>query len=256
MNNQNQSRTALVTGAAGGLGRAICARLLADGYFVFASDLEPQRGSELSKAYASDDHFAYLAANLELEADIASITESVSARRGKCDVLVNNAGLHVFHPDGTKDDTVSTQLRDWNRELAVNLTAPFLLCRAVLPAMIDQRWGRIINITSRSGRTGVPFATGGYSASKGGLAAFSRLLASEIGQHGVTSNCIAPGGLIRTPLSDQLTTQSKEWLVSSVPLAREGLPEEIASAVAFLASDDAAYLTGTEIDVNGGLYMA
>jgi 3-oxoacyl-[acyl-carrier protein] reductase len=248
------NRIALVTGANGGFGQAICKRLIDDGFFVVGSD-RVSDPAVLPVNASAEKHYKYKAADLEDEDEIDRLASFILESYGRCDVLVNNAGVHAFNPDRSKHDVVSSSPDHWKRELSVNLTAPYLLSRALLQSMITNRWGRIVNITSRSGRTGVPFASAGYSASKGGLAAFSRLLAAEVGRHGITVNCVAPGGLIRTPLSEQLPEDAKKWLMAGVVLEREGQPEEIASSVAFFASDDGSYVTGTELDVNGGLYM-
>jgi 3-oxoacyl-[acyl-carrier protein] reductase len=248
----SKERVALVTGAAGGLGGAICERLIADGFFVVGSDRasNPPVGAGIRK-----EKFSYEVVDLEREEEIDRLVSSILRSSGRCDVIVNNAGLHVFNPDNSKNAVIDSSPEHWRRELSVNLTAPYLLARALLPKMIEYKWGRIVNITSRSGRTAVPFASAGYSASKGGLAAFSRLLAAEVGSHGITVNCIAPGGLIRTPMSEKLSADSKKFLMTGVVLQREGLPSEIAASVAFLASDDGAFITGAELDVNGGIFM-
>jgi NAD(P)-dependent dehydrogenase (short-subunit alcohol dehydrogenase family) len=248
-------RVALVTGASGGLGQAICVRLLRDGLVVVGTDLtDPPDANWASRGDGASD-FRWVRGDLTDDRVPAGLVTHVHEELGRLDVLVNNAGFHPFQPEGGAHRLEAVHPADWQRTIAVNLTAPFLLAQAAIPLMARTGWGRVVNITSRSGRTGVPFAAFAYSASKGGLAALTRSLAHSAGREGVTVNSIAPGGLITTPMSDQLDADAHKALLAGVALERTGSTAEIAAVVSFLASDDASYLTGVELDANGGMFM-
>jgi NAD(P)-dependent dehydrogenase (short-subunit alcohol dehydrogenase family) len=169
-------------------------------------------------------------------------------------VLVNCAGIQPQASDRGKNFIEDVSDEIWDRTLAVNLTAPFLLARALVPAMKDRGWGRVVNIASRAGQTYVAATTTDYSATKAGLIGLTRMLAGECGPHGVTVNSVAPGR-ISTPLANANAEDAIAAMVSTVPLGRVGEPDEVAAAVAFLASDASSYITGETIAVNGGAHM-
>lgn len=239
-------RTALVTGATGGIGAAIAQALHGQGAHVVLSGTREAVLEE--KAAALGDRVSVAPANL---ADLGSI-EGLAKRAeelagGGIDILVNNAGITR---DGLlmrmKDD-------DWDAVLAVNLTAGFKLSRALVRGMMKRRWGRIVGISSIVGATGNPGQTN-YAAAKAGMVGFSKALAAEIANRGITVNVVAPG-FIDTAMTEALTDAQKEKLLAAVPAGRLGTPDDIAAAVVYLASQEAAYVTGATIHVNGGMAM-
>jgi 3-oxoacyl-[acyl-carrier protein] reductase len=178
----------------------------------------------------------------------ARIVSAALERHGRIDVLVNNAGILPRVP------LMEVTPEVWHRTMQVNLDAAFFCSQAVLPAMREQGRGRIINISSMSARTGGQASPPHYATSKTGLVGMTRALARVVGAWGVTVNAVAPG-MIDTEMLAALTPEQRRWWLEQIPLARLGTPEDVAAAVAFLASDDAAYITGTTLDVNGGYFM-
>jgi 3-oxoacyl-[acyl-carrier protein] reductase len=246
----SDKRVALVTGGASGLGLAMSRGLTADGFHVVMADVA-ENVQEV--ANATSDACTGVQCDLTSASDIHSLTEHVMAEFGRCDVLVNNAGVHP-KIDGLKEDLPRLTLASWNKVLALHLTAPFLLSKLILPAMTTRGWGRIINISSRGGRTLIPNCGAHYAATKAGLIGLTRILAEEGAPYNVTANTVAPGR-ISTPLSNRTTSQVLERAVQAIPLKRIGEPDELASVVCFLASERSSYMTGTVIDVNGGSFM-
>jgi len=239
-------RVALVTGASRGIGRAIAERLGAQGARVVAA----ARG-ENARAVAE----AIVAAGGTAEAADLDVTDahaserliaSTLERHARVDILVNNAGI-------ARDQLLLRMKReDWDAVLATNLTAAFTLTQAVLKPMIRQRGGRIISISSVVGQRGNA-GQANYAASKAGLIGFTKAVALEVASRGITVNVVAPG-LIETDMTGALTGDAREEWVSKIPLRRLGTPDDIASAVCFLASDEASYITGHVLAVNGGMY--
>jgi 3-oxoacyl-[acyl-carrier protein] reductase len=239
-------KTALVTGASGGIGGAIAKALHAQGAAVVLSGT---RAEALEKLKAELDARAFIApANLSDPASVEALPKAAEAAAGApIDILVNNAGI-------TRDNLfVRMKDEEWDQVLQVNLTAAFRLSRAVLRNMMKKRWGRIIQITSIVGATGNP-GQGNYAAAKAGLIGMTKSLAAEVASRNVTVNAVAPG-FIRTAMTDVLTDQQKEAIATRIPLARMGKAEEIAAAVVYLASEEAAYVTGETIHINGGMAM-
>jgi 3-oxoacyl-[acyl-carrier protein] reductase len=238
-------RTALVTGAARGIGLAIAERLAADGHDVIALDRS-----------VPDVHpeWSWHAGDLADREQVASFVAAVQAR-GPVDVLVNSAGINRQKDDGARFELPEVTDTGWDLTIAVNLTAPFLLMRAFVPGMRERGWGRVVNIASRAGRTFVPASNVDYSATKAGLIGLSRMVAGESAADGVTVNCVAPGR-ISTPLADSQAADILEESLRAIPARRVGDADEIAAAVAWYASDGAAYTTGTTLDVNGGAFIA
>jgi 3-oxoacyl-[acyl-carrier protein] reductase len=233
-------RIALVTGASRGIGRAIATALAQAGYAVVAA----ARSIEGSGA-ADGLH----AVNLDL-ASADSVKEAIGRmvkEHGRIDVLVNNAGV-------TRDGlAVRMKAADWDAVLRTNLDGSFQCVQQVLPGMMRNRWGRIINITSVVGQAGSP-GQANYAASKAGLIGLTKALAHEVASRNITVNAVAPG-YIATDMTKALPEDLKQSIMSKIPLARMGTPEDVAAAVKFLASDEASYITGQVIAVNGGMYM-
>jgi 3-oxoacyl-[acyl-carrier protein] reductase len=239
-------KTALVTGASGGIGGAIAKALHAQGAKVVLSGT---RAEALEKVKAELGGNVFIApANLSDIASIEALPKAAEEAAGSgIDILVNNAGI-------TKDNLfMRMKDEEWDQVLAVNLTAAFRLSRAVLRGMMKKRWGRIIQITSVVGATGNP-GQGNYAAAKAGLVGMSKSLAAEVASRNITVNAVAPG-FIQTAMTDVLTDQQKEMISARIPAGRMGMPEEIAAAVAYLASQEAAYVTGETIHINGGMAM-
>jgi 3-oxoacyl-[acyl-carrier protein] reductase len=240
-------RIAIVTGASRGIGRAIAAQLAARGaHVVAAARGENARGiaEDIAAAGGRAEHVA-------LDVTEPGATEQVVAgtleRHGRIDILVNNAGI-------ARDQLMLRMKRDdWDAVLATNLTAAFALTQAVLKPMIKQRGGRVICISSVVGQSGNA-GQANYAASKAGLIGFAKAVALEVASRGITVNVVAPG-LIETDMTRAITDSTREEWASKIPLRRLGTPGDIASAVCFLASDEASYITGQVLAVNGGMYM-
>jgi 3-oxoacyl-[acyl-carrier protein] reductase len=239
-------RTALVTGAAGGMGVVITRALVAEGYAVVGTDRHRLEGGGETVAWYDCD----LADRAATEAMAARVIADGRA----IDALINCAGINQQKPDGGRNSTEEVTNAIWDLTIAVNLTAPFVLCRAFVPGMKARRWGRIVNISSRAGRTFSPPSNVDYSASKAGLIGLTRMVAGECSSAGVTVNVIAPGR-IATPLEQMQSEEIKARAMLAIPAGRVGTVDEIAGTVRFLASDAAGYITGATIDVNGGAYM-
>ena len=238
-------RTALVTGASGGIGAAIARGLHAQGAAVVLSGTRKDALDELAAELGERVHV--IAASLSDRSAIEALIAGAEAAMGSLDILVNNAGI-------TKDGLMMRMKdADWDDVIAVNLTAPFLLSRAAVKGMVKRRFGRIINITSIVGVAGNP-GQANYCASKAGIIGMSKALASEVATRNITVNCIAPG-FIETAMTGDLGQKQTESILSTIPAARLGQPAEIAAAAVYLASMEAAYVTGQTIHVNGGMAM-
>ena len=239
-------KTALVTGATGGIGAAIATALHKAGATVAISGTRASVLEELKAKLGERVHV--IACNLSDAADVEKLVPAAEAAMGSLDILVNNAGITR---DGLamrmKDD-------DWQQVLDVNLTSSFRLARAAMKGMMKRRYGRIINISSVVGVTGNA-GQSNYVASKAGLIGLTKSLAQELASRNITVNAVAPG-FIATPMTDVLNEKQKEGILARVPAGRLGTPEDIAAAVLYLASTEAAYVTGETLNVNGGMYMA
>jgi 3-oxoacyl-[acyl-carrier protein] reductase len=238
-------RKALVTGATGGIGGAIARALHARGATVTISGTRRAALDELASSLGERVHM--VEANLADKDSVEALLPAAEAAMEGLDILVNNAGI-------TKDN-LFLRMRDeeWDTVIAVNLTAAFRLSRAAVKGMMRRRAGRIINIGSVVGSTGNA-GQGNYAASKAGLIGLTKALAAEVAARNVTVNCVAPG-FIETPMTDVLNDKQRETILKSVPMARLGRGEEIAAACVYLASDEAAYVTGHTLHVNGGMAM-
>ncbi|MEM8936516.1 MAG: 3-oxoacyl-[acyl-carrier-protein] reductase [Pseudomonadota bacterium] len=238
-------RRALVTGATGGIGGAIAKALHAQGASVAISGTREEKLQELAGELGERVHVA--PCNLaDLDA-VDALPKSVSEALGGLDILVSNAGL--------TRDTLMMMMKPamWDEVIAVNLTAYFRLAKACLRGMTKQRFGRIIAITSVVGATGNP-GQANYAASKAGLIGMSKSLAQEVASRNVTVNCIAPG-FVKTPMTEALNEQQQDAILSRIPAGDMGAPEDIAAAAIYLASNEAGYVTGQTIHVNGGMAM-
>jgi 3-oxoacyl-[acyl-carrier protein] reductase len=239
-------KVALITGASGGIGGAIAKALHGQGATVVLSGTR-QEALDAVKAELGSRVFTVIA-NLSDTASVEALPKAAEdAAGGGIDILVNNAGI-------TKDNLfMRMKDEEWDQVLAVNLTAAFRLSRAVLRGMMKKRWGRIIQITSVVGATGNP-GQGNYAAAKAGLVGMTKSLASEVASRNITVNAIAPG-FIQTAMTEVLTDAQKEMIAQRIPAGRMGIPTEIAAAAVYLASDEAAYVTGQTVHVNGGMAM-
>lgn len=239
-------KVALVTGASGGIGSAIAKALHAQGATVVLSGTRQDALDALKAELGERAHVA--TCNLADPASVEALPKAAEAAAGApIDILVNNAGV-------TKDN-LSMRMKDeeWDTVIAIDLTAAFRLSRGCLKNMMKKRWGRIISVTSVIGAIGNPGQCN-YAAAKAGVAAMSKSIAYEVANRGVTANCVAPG-FIGTAMTDVLTDAQKQAISAKIPAARMGSPAEIAAAVLYLASEEAGYVTGQTVHVNGGLAM-
>ena len=241
------NQVALVTGASRGIGRAI-ARLLAErGFRVIGTATSEAGAAGIGEALAAHAGCQGIVLDVTDGDAVGAAIDTVVRDLGALHVLVNNAGI-------TRDQlSMRMKDEDWDLVLATNLSAVFRASRAVLRPMMKQRYGRIVNITSVVGASGNP-GQANYAAAKAGVAGMTRALAREVGSRGITVNCVAPG-FIETDMTRALGEAQSAALLSQIPLGRLGQPLEIAHAVAFLASPEASYITGTELHVNGGMLM-
>jgi len=241
-----QGQIALVTGASRGIGRAIAAALAGQGVTVIGTATSDVGATAISQALSALEGRG-LVLDVNDGAALEAAVESIVKQHGALHILVNNAGI--------TRDTLAMRMKDadWDAVLDTNLKAVFRASRAVMRTMMKQRYGRIVNITSVVGASGNA-GQANYAAAKAGVAGMTRALARELGSRGVTVNCVAPG-FIATDMTDSVPAAQKEALLAQIPVGRLGTPQEVADAVLFLASPAAGYITGTELHVNGGMFM-
>ncbi len=243
-----EGKTALITGASQGIGRACAVVLAQHGAKIAAAARNQAKLAELvAEIRAAGGTAEAFVLDVAAEESIKATAKAVIAHYGAIDILVNNAGI-------TKDGLLLRMRRpDWDDVLNTNLTGAFLMSQAVISSMMKARWGRIVNISSVVAQAGQA-GQANYAASKAGLIGFSKSLAREIASRNITVNVVAPG-LIETAMTAVLDDKQRDAMMSNIPLGRAGSDTDIAHAVAFLASDNASYITGAVLDVNGGLYM-
>ncbi len=241
-------RVALVTGASQGIGRACALKFAAKGAAVAVAARNREKLNELvQEISACGGNAAAIAMDVSDEDQIKAAFKTALAQFGKIDILVNNAGI-------TRDQLVMRMKRaDWDAVLNTNLTSAYLCIQQVIGSMLKQRWGRIVNIASIFGQTGQA-GQANYAASKAGLIGLTMAIAREVGSRNITCNAVAPG-FIDTAMTLALSDEFKQNAVKMIPLGRVGTPEDVANSVAFLASDEAAYITGHVLNVNGGMLM-
>ena len=240
-----KDRIAIVTGGGQGIGRAICGIFAEEGASVVVADIDESSARETARQLNRSGHKASaVRADVSVGAEIDALVDGTLRDLGRVDILVNNAGLAVFR--SVEECTVE----EWDRVMAVNLKGPFLLAKAVLPAMKAQQAGAMINLASVAGKTGGVVSGAPYSVSKAGIECLTKSLARELAPHGVRVNAIAPG-IIDTAL----TAHHDQSFVDAIPLGGKGEPRDVAEAALFLASDRSKHITGEILDVNGGLLM-
>ncbi len=238
-------KTALITGAAKGIGRAIASRLVRDGFAIGIADIDENGATQTA------DELRQFGESMAVPADVTNIgsvkrmVETMLERYGAIDVLVNNAGIA-----GKAAPVTEYDVDEWRRILSVNLDAVFFCSKAVLPAMIERASGRIINISSIAGKEGNPNMAA-YSSSKAAVIGFTKALAKEVAAKGIWVNCITPA-VIETEILSQLTPEAVKYMVSKIPVGRTGKPEEVAALVAWLASEECTFSTGAVFDISGG----
>jgi len=242
------NRVAFITGASRGIGRAIALTLSRAGHDVVIASFEVEKNQEVAaEVQALGGKALPVDLNLTSQDSIKQGIAQASKEFGKIDILVNNAGI--------ARDTLSMRMKpqDWEMVLQINLSGSFFAAQQVIPQMMRERWGRIINIASVVGQRGNA-GQANYVASKAGIIGLTKALALELGGRNITVNAVAPG-YIETDMTANLPQEVKDRFLAEIPLKRAGAPDDVAAAVKFLASDDAAYITGHVINVNGGMYM-
>ncbi len=244
-----ESRVAIVTGAGRGIGRGIAARLAVEGARVAIADIDERSAQEAARALGGDA--CGLRVDVTTKESVEAMVKAVMERYGRVDILVNNAGWDKVAPFLQSDEA------DWTKVIAINLYGTLHCCKAVLPIMVAQGSGEVVNIGSDAGRVGSS-GEAVYSAAKGGIIAFTKTLAREMARYQININCVCPGPA-DTPLFAEISVEYpklRDALEKSIPFRRLARPEDLAHAVAFLASDEAAYITGQTLSVSGGLTMA
>ena len=243
----SDKQVALVTGASRGIGAAIAGQLAQDGFIVIGTATSDEGAARIGQALAAHAGSRGATLNVNDVAASQALIDEIVKTHGGLHVLVNNAGI--------TRDTLAMRMKDedWQKVLDVNLSAGFRLARSAMRGMMKRRWGRIVGITSIVGVTGNP-GQANYAAAKAGMIGMSKALAQELASRGITVNCVAPG-FIATPMTDALAEPQRERLVQSIPAGRLGQSSDIAAAVVYLASEEAAYVTGQTMHVNGGMAM-
>jgi len=242
-------KVVIVTGAGRGIGRGIVEKLAAEGARVVVSDVDEESARDTAEAVGGGA--VGLRADVTSKESVEAMVAEVVERFGRVDVLVNNAGWDKVEPFLKSNES------DWERVIAINLYGTLHCCKAVLPVMVEQEYGKVVNIGSDAGRVGSS-GEAVYSAAKGGIIAFTKTLAREVARYKINVNCICPGPA-DTPLFAEIGEENpklREALQKAIPFRRLALPQDLANAVAFLASDEAEYITGQTLSVSGGLTMA
>jgi 3-oxoacyl-[acyl-carrier protein] reductase len=238
-------RVAIVTGGARGIGLAVARRMVASGAAVSIWDMDAAKAEESRAALAADGTVTAEVLDLSDEAAVAEATAKTVAAHGKLDILVNNAGI-----TGGNAPSWEIPVAQWRRVVEVNLNAPFIVASAVVPHLLKNGWGRVVNVASVAGKEGNPNAAH-YSASKAGLIGYTKSLAKELAQKGVLVNCVTPAAA-KTDIFDQMTEQHIAFMLSKIPMGRFVEVEEIASLICWLSSPDCSFSTGAVFDISGG----
>jgi 3-oxoacyl-[acyl-carrier protein] reductase len=239
------NKVAIVTGSGRGIGKAVALKLAEVGATVVVNDIEESANGVAEEIRAMNRQSLAVLADVSLAPDVTRLVETTIAAYGKIDILVNNAGI-------TRDQlVVRLSEEDWDQVLSVNLKSVFLCTAAALKYMIKQRWGRILSITSIVGMVGNP-GQANYASAKAGIIGFTRTVAKEVASRGITANAIAPG-FIDTEMTQRLDEKWRQELIGCIPQGYIGSPRDVAEAVAFLASDEARYITGQVLNVDGGM---
>jgi acetoacetyl-CoA reductase len=248
MSEQSSSRLALVTGGTGGIGNAICRRLLAAGYRVVTNYRNQEKAERWQQKLRDEGHeVGIYVCDVGDNEQCAEVMARIEAEHGGVDVLVNNAGI-------TRDTTMrKMSYEQWQAVLRINLDGVFNVTRPLLGGMLERGWGRIINISSINGQKGQIGQTN-YAAAKAGMHGFTKSLALEVARKGITVNTVSPG-YIATEMVMAVREDIRQQIVAQIPVGRLGQPEEIAAAVAYLASDEAGFVTGSNLSINGGQHM-
>lgn len=248
---KDPSKVALVTGAGRGIGMEVARLLLAKGYRVVAVSRE---GVDAQRLGGSNPALRAERADVTDHAAMQSLVDSVREQWAPVSVLMNNAGISPKQADGSSAGILDITPEEWASVLEVNLTSILRLCQMVLPGMRDQGWGRIVNVSSLAGRAKSLVAGGSYMASKAGVLGLTRAIAAEMGPHGITANAITPGRIL-TDMAQQAAPSVNENYAAQIPARRLGTPEEVAAAMVFLAAEEAGFINGAILDINGGFYM-
>ena len=238
-----EGRTAVVTGGAQGFGKAITERFLKSGARIAIWDRDTALAEKTARALGAG--VTPIPCDVTDDKSVAKALDATVKALGKVDILVNNAGIA-----GINKSVWETDLEEWRKVLRINLDGPFICCKAVVPSMLKQKYGRIVNIASIAGKEGNPNAAH-YSASKAGLIALTKSLGKELAQHDILVNAVTPAAA-KTAIFDQMTQQHIDFMLSKIPKARFVLVEELAAMVAWLASEDCAFSTGAVFDISGG----
>ncbi|MDC3063832.1 beta-ketoacyl-ACP reductase [Alphaproteobacteria bacterium] len=240
-----KNKTVFLTGSTGGIGKEIAVQMSSLGAKMILTGTSKEKLEDLSKKLPNENY--YIVSNLNNNQNIETLSNQLDEKGYSIDILINNAGI-------AKDNLFLRMKEDeWTSVLNVNLHSTVLLTQKIIKGMIKRKFGRILFITSIIGHSGNP-GQSNYSASKAGLAAFSKSIAAEVASRGITSNCIAPG-FIKTPMTDKLTEDQKNQILKNIPASRFGLPSDVASACIYLSSDEASFITGSTLHVNGGMVM-
>ncbi|EKF36355.1 3-oxoacyl-ACP reductase [Bacillus xiamenensis] len=244
-----QNKVAIITGASRGIGRAIAETLVREGARVVLSGTNEDLLQDACSALNKEETCAvYVAGDASLPETAASLALQAKTHFGQIDILVNNAGVNL------RKSTVDTSVDEWKRLIDINLTGTFLMCQAVIPDMIKQQGGKIVNMSSTTGKTPHHNASPAYGASKAGINYLTMHLAKELAAHRIHVNAVCPGP-IETDMSKQWSAEYRSAVLERIPLKTIGTPEQVANVVAFLASDQSDFITGETINMNGGTYM-
>jgi 3-oxoacyl-[acyl-carrier protein] reductase len=248
-------RVAVVTGAAGTIGQGVVENLLEHGRKVVLVDRDEARLKKAKDRFAQQGEMLTIVVDLLEETAPAFVAKQIQENGWRpATIVINNAAITVKHA-GKSHNILEMSLDEWSLVHRINVTAPMLMARQFLPFMVDEKWGRIVNISSRAGRYNPHQAGPSYATTKAAVLGLSRSIANDFSRHGVTCNSVAPG-LVMSDMTGQLTPELLKALVDRTPAGRGGSPRELGAAIAFLASEDAGFITGTCLDVNGGQSMS